>query len=294
MPDAQAEHQEGRGAHRAERRLRRDRMRGELRGPGHGTRAERRARVLVLDRYDVGERQTSACAAPTGWLEVLGLERSIKQTFDRLVLHTPHRTMRFPLPWTFSTFDYRTLCELLDDQNDAEFETATVEGRASAGRRPGGRPHRPGRGHRAPGRRCAGMAPRARHGRLPAARCALSRGLEVHPGGSGGELEIWIDRSIVPAGYGWSFPAADEVRVGVGSFDPRFHVKDPTVDLAERLQRDAVRYQGNWIPHKLAPRGRRRRLLRRRLRRPLPAADRGGDPHGLLLRDRAGPRAART
>ena len=55
----------------------------------------------------------------------------------------------------------------------------------------------------------------------------------------------------VPAGYGWSFPAGDEVRVGVGSFDPRFHVKEPTVQLAEDLDRDAVRYQGNWIPHKL-------------------------------------------
>jgi len=79
------------------------------------------ARVLLLDRYDVGERQTSACAAPTEWLQVLGLGGSIKQTFERLVLHTPHGTVRFPLPWAFSTFDYRTLCELLDDQNDAEF-----------------------------------------------------------------------------------------------------------------------------------------------------------------------------
>ena len=43
------------------------------------------------------------------------------------------------------------------------------------------------------------------------------------------------------------------MRVGVGSFDPRFHVKDPTVDLARQLQRDAVRYQGNWIPHQLRP-----------------------------------------
>ncbi len=79
----------------------------------------------------------------------------------------------------------------------------------------------------------------------------LSRGLEVHPGGDAGDLEIWIDRSYVPAGYSWSFPAADEVRVGVGSFDPRFHVKDPTVRLAGDLDRDAVRYQGNWIPHRL-------------------------------------------
>src|SRR5947207_13400457 len=72
------------------------------------------ARVLLLDRYEVGERQTSACAAPTAWLEVLGLEGSVRQTFEKLVVHTPHRTVRLPLPWTFSTFDYRQLCELLD------------------------------------------------------------------------------------------------------------------------------------------------------------------------------------
>ena len=79
----------------------------------------------------------------------------------------------------------------------------------------------------------------------------LSRGLEVHPEGGSEDLEIWIDRRYVPAGYGWSFPARDEQRIGVGSFDPRFHVKDTTVLLAEDLDRPPVRYQGNWIPHKL-------------------------------------------
>ncbi len=64
----------------------------------------------------------------------------------------------------------------------------------------------------------------------------LSRGLEVHPFGGGADLEVWIDRGYVPAGYGWSFPAGDEVRIGVGSFDPRFHVREPTVRLAEDLQ----------------------------------------------------------
>ncbi len=81
----------------------------------------------------------------------------------------------------------------------------------------------------------------------------LSRGLEVHPFGGGEDLEIWIDRSYVPAGYGWSFPAGGELRIGVGSFDPRFHVREPTVRLAEDLQADTVRYQGNWIPHALRP-----------------------------------------
>jgi flavin-dependent dehydrogenase len=75
----------------------------------------------------------------------------------------------------------------------------------------------------------------------------------VHPGGRGDELAIWIDRSYVPAGYGWSFPAGDELRIGVGSFDPRYHVKDPTLRLADDLDVPPVRFQGNWIPHRIRP-----------------------------------------
>jgi glycine/D-amino acid oxidase-like deaminating enzyme len=68
------------------------------------------ARVLMVDRYEIGERQTSACAAPTDWLELLGLNGAIRQTFDELVVHTSRSTARWPLPFTFSTFDYRELC----------------------------------------------------------------------------------------------------------------------------------------------------------------------------------------
>jgi flavin-dependent dehydrogenase len=89
------------------------------------------ARVLVLDRYEIGERQTSACAAPTAWLRNLGLEASIRQTFGSLVVHTPGTDVRWPIGWTFSTFDYRRLCALLWEQcgPGAEFETAKVDGR---------------------------------------------------------------------------------------------------------------------------------------------------------------------
>jgi menaquinone-9 beta-reductase len=206
------------------------------------------ARVLIIDRYEVGERQTSACAAPTGWLEALGLEASMRQTFPELVIHTPHATARYQLPWTFSTFDYRTLCELLDDQNDATFEIAKVDGRS-------GNTVHTDRGDLTAPLIVDGLGWRrilASSGYQPP-DAPLSRGLEVHPHGESSDLEIWIDRRYVPAGYGWSFPARDEIRIGVGSFDPRFHVKDTTNALASDLERDAVRYQGNWIPHKLRP-----------------------------------------
>ena len=79
----------------------------------------------------------------------------------------------------------------------------------------------------------------------------LSRGLEVHPAGTGDELELWIDHRYVRSGYAWSFPAREEVRIGAGSFWPAHHVKEPTVRLAGELGLPPEGYQGNWIPHQL-------------------------------------------
>jgi digeranylgeranylglycerophospholipid reductase len=216
------------------------------------------ATVLMVDRYEIGERQTSACGIPTTWLSALGLQDALQQTFGELVIHTPHTDVRYELPWTFSTFDYRALCGLLARQGSFAFETAKVEGRSGDG-------VVTDRGTiRAPlvvdalgWRRVLGSG-----ANVQPPDALLSRGLEVHPMGGGEDLEIWIDRGYVPAGYGWSFPAGDEVRIGVGSFDPRVHVREPTVRLAEDLRSqgpaphttvDTVRYQGNWIPHALRP-----------------------------------------
>src|ERR671914_124829 len=203
------------------------------------------ARVLVIDRYEIGERQTSACGIPTEWLRAMGLMGSHRQTFGRLVVHTPFGTSVLELPWTFSTFDYPALCRLLWEQSDADFETAKVNGRT------GDVVHTDRGDLSAPvvvdalgWRRVLGS------GYQPP-DAPLARGLEVHPWGAGEDMGIWIDRKYVPAGYGWSFPADEETRIGVGSFDPRFHVKDTTVLLAEDLEREPVRYQGNWIPHRL-------------------------------------------
>ncbi len=212
------------------------------------------ASVMVLDRYQIGERQTSACGIPTEWMRQLGLMDAERQRFDSLVMHTPHGTARFRLPWTFSTFDYRQLCELLWRDCDATFETAKVNGRAAPGNGDGVLRIETDRGVLSSRLVVDALGWR----RLLAGGdgyqppdAPLSRGLEVHPSGSGKDLEIWIDRRYVPAGYGWSFPAGDELRIGVGSFDPRFHVRETTELLAEDLGRDRVRYQGNWIPHKL-------------------------------------------
>ena len=207
------------------------------------------ADVLVVDRYEIGERATSACAAPTAWLHAMGVERSIRQEIPCMAFHTPLGSARYRLPWSWSAFDYRELCLALWEQCDARFEIAKVSGRTGdvvhTDRGDVGAPlivdALGWRRVLGPG---ANMQP-------PEAR--ISRGLEVHPEGGGVDLDCWIDRSVVRYGYAWSVPAGGEQRVGVGSYEPRHHVKEPTQDMARRLGVDAVRYQGNWFPHALRP-----------------------------------------
>jgi menaquinone-9 beta-reductase len=208
------------------------------------------ARVLIVDRYEIGERQTSACAVPTPWLQALELTGSLRQSFNGMTVHTRFGSARWSLPWSFSTFDYRELCALLrsqSDQPEVEFETATVIARD---------------GHTVHTDRGELTAPLivdalgwrrvlSNAATIQPPNATLSRGLEVHPSGSEEEMQLWIDPRYVRAGYAWSFPARDEVRVGAGSFWPSHHVREPTVRLARDLDLPAEGYQGNWIPHRL-------------------------------------------
>ena len=88
----------------------------------------RGADVLIVDRYEIGERATRACAAPTPWLHAMGVERAIRQEIPCMAFHTPHGSARFRLPWSWSSFDYRELCHALYEQTDARFEIAKVAG----------------------------------------------------------------------------------------------------------------------------------------------------------------------
>jgi flavin-dependent dehydrogenase len=213
------------------------------------------ADVLVIDRYGLGERPTSACGIPTDWLRALGLLEIELQRFDELVVHTAGGTSVLDLPYTFSTFNYDEMCELLWRDCDARLEIATVLGRAPSenGAEVGVETDR--------GTVSAPLAVDALGWRrmLAADRrfqpidAPLTRALEVHPSGASGDLEVWVDRRYVPSGYGWSFPAGKEVRVGVCSYDPRSFVREGTDLLAADLGREQVRYQGNWIPHRLRP-----------------------------------------
>ena len=177
-----------------------------------------------------------------------------RQRFDSLVMHTPHGDARYRLPWTFSTFDYRELCELLWRDCDAALRDRQGERARRAGqrRRRDRRRDRPRRPLRPARRRRARLAPHAgRRRRLPAARRAALARARGPPRGPGEDLEIWIDRRYVPAGYGWSFPPATSCGSASAPSTPASTSATRPSCSPRTSASDRVRYQGNWIPHKL-------------------------------------------
>ena len=200
---------------------------------------------------------------------------------------TPHGSHRVRLPWSWAAFDYAELCRLLWAQCDARFERALVKGRVEGGvRTDRGDVQAPLVVDALGWRRVLGSQP------LDGRGGPLSRGLEVHPNGTGDALDVLIDRSLVRRGYCWRVPAGDEVRVGAGSYDPRVAVKQPTADTAARFGVAPGPAPGQPDPAPAPARGRGRLLLRRRLGRPLLRPLGRGHPRRVLLRDRLRARAA--
>ena len=209
-----------------------------------------RRRVLIVDRYEIGERQTSACAAPTDWLENLGLTTpSSRRSASSSCTAGAHAALAAAVDLLHLRLPAALRACCASSATARRFETAKVEGRT------GDTVHTDRGDLRAPlivdalgWRRVLSAGDTVQP---PDAR--LSRGLEVHPDGRRRRPRAVARPEVRPRGYSWSFPADDEVRVGVGSFDPRDHVKQPTLQLAQDLGVPAERWQGNWIPHELRP-----------------------------------------
>ena len=246
----------------------------------------------MVDRYEIGERQTSACAAPTEWLRRLGLETRSGRPSAARRPH-PQVTARMELPWTFSTFDYRSSARLLWEQCDGRLRDGQGRGTARAATvatRGRDRPRE--------------LAPRSSSTRSAGAGCWATRatsrrtrrsraGSRCIPGAPRTSSRSGSTAATSPPATRGAFPPRDEVRVGVGRSTPASTSRSRP--CAWRRISSAMRFATRGTGFRTGcPRRRGRRVLRRRLRRPLPPADGRGDPDRVLLRNRLRPRAARA
>ncbi len=167
-----------------------------------------------------------------------------------MAFHTPHGSARFRLPWSWSSFDYRDAVPgaLRADRRPLRDR----QGRAPRARRTVVTDR--GDADRAGHRRRARLAARARPAHVQPPEAPLSRGLEVHPHGAL-DRPRRVDRPL-PRPLRLRLERARRTASSGSASAPTSRAttsRTPTQDIAARLDRDAVRYQGNWFPHRLRP-----------------------------------------
>lgn len=206
---------------------------------------ELRGEVLLLDRHEVGSHQTSACGTPLWVPERLGVKESVIQVHERVVIHTPTRTVIYDTSGSpYCTFDYRRFCLGLLEQCRVRFLRAAVRGlhdgivETDAGRFTTPCPIDASGWHRAliGGARSSGVSP------------PLSFGIETEAEYPGEALYFWVDPAILREGAAWLFPIGDRSRVGVGSFAGRSKLRAPLERFLEGLDLGSDRFHGTYFP----------------------------------------------
>jgi len=175
--------------------------------------------VLIVDRSPIGAHQTSACALPSRLVEWFGAAESILHEDTRMHLRIGSSAWNLNLPEPYCVIDYDACCRALAAQCDARFEQIRVVGRD---------------GNSAVG--AGGERLAATHlidasgwrrvldagGPTRGSQDGLVIGTEDHvPAGDApttNGFAFYVAKTLLKAGYGWSFPAGSHVRAGVGSF----------------------------------------------------------------------------
>lgn len=174
-------------------------------------------RAVLIDPEEIGEGQTSACGAPVSLLEDLGADEAVQQVHADLVIHTPGREVRWPLPEPFCTFDYCACCRTAFAGTGADFLRAAVRSR----------------------RVIAAVTTVGEVSGRVLVDCTGWRAALVGPGATDGArvryfgletevpvsfppgLHFYFHPDIVRDGYGWAFPAGRTTRIGLLSYRAR-------------------------------------------------------------------------
>lgn len=206
-------------------------------------------RVLLIEPHEIGAVQTSACGTLLAVLEATGTSDSLLQMHDHIVFHLRRRTIDFPLHYPFCTFDYRTFCQRLLAQTDAEVLRAQVT------RRDGRVVHTTQGSYEAD---CLIDASgwRATLAGNPNRKAGTPRGMSF-----GMETDIPIKTDGLHLYYdprrfrsyivGWLFPAREHSRAGLISYRGHTKLRDGLVHYLAQVFDAALGDQhGGYIPYR--------------------------------------------
>ena len=170
--------------------------------------------ILLIDRKEIGSKQTSACATFTSVLDGLGCRNSILQEFDELVMHIPEER-KVQLVEPLSTFDYEIFCKTIAQRIKAKILISPVEGVSGQTVITGS-----GNFNSQCIIDCTGWraALASSLNRDYVDRNKLAFGIESEVDYQDDRLHLFVDPKIIRQGAAWIFPIGDRSRIGITSY----------------------------------------------------------------------------
>ena len=234
--------------------------------------------MLVIDRLEIGDGETSASAVPLACLQNMDLLDCVEQVHAELIIHTRRHSQRLRF-FDFATFDYRRFCTDLFARTGADFLQARVTGAGD------GVVHTSEGAFEAPivieaagWRTSAPKGRAARRARAP----RKSFGVEARQPYRGDGLHFYVGPSNGSRRFYWIFPAGDHVRAGLATYTGHSALSQDLVDFLGRHELGEPGPPARRLLHLAPDRPDPRRDVRGRRRR-------GAVPAGLGRGDPAGP-----
>lgn len=206
-------------------------------------------KILLIDRKNVGQAPTSACACPYEVAEEQRCQTAVLSTTSRLRFATPYGKIEYELTRPWCVFDYHAFCQNLLSHTEVDFvkanildlqETAVITDKGS---------------FEAPvlvdatGWR-AKLASSLDRSFLTQSQ--LGFGIETEAEGEKQDcLYFLFDPKIIKGGYAWIFPAGRYSRVGVGSYVGQTDLKSNLERFAQMNSYEIKGINGGFMPHSL-------------------------------------------
>ena len=181
------------------------------------------ANVLLLDRYEIGSHNVSACGTLVETMEKVGCEKSILQKFDYAAIHGKGWEVDIPVSKRFCTFDFERFCETLNKQNNAEFLKSNIKGVKDGVITTDQGDFKADIIVDATGWEAA-LASSLRKGFVDSDM--LSYGIETEIEYLDDKLRLFVNPDIVENGAAWLFPAGEKSRFGVGCYSKNKRLVD--------------------------------------------------------------------
>ncbi len=207
-----------------------------------------RGNILLIDKREIGARQTSACGTVLSVPDRLGCMDSVLQVYNTGFIHTSSKTIEYDPPYSFCVFDYQKLCQTLVKRVEAKIIKANVRGLMDSCVMTDEGPFRGTCIIDASGWKAV-LASSLKRDFVD--RSKMSFGIETTVNYEGEGLQFWLDPRLIKGGVGWLFPCGSQARFGVGSYVGDANLGPRLASFLNDFHLQVAEVHGGFLPWRM-------------------------------------------